>query len=152
MDERTKIVVESAKRHFESGFNCAESTLLGVAEYLGIRSPSVQSLATGFGGGMGRSDLLCGAVTGAIMGIGLAVDHRSPEDQDGKERVYTLTRKFIEAFVAKYGSCMCTTLAGYNLSTPEGLQGFRDSGAHMNVCPKFVGDAVAIAASLLSAD
>ena len=45
---------EIALDRFGSGYNCAESTLIGVAEALGIESECVPRVATPFGGGMGR--------------------------------------------------------------------------------------------------
>ena len=50
--------------------NCAESTLKSVCEYIGADDKLLPRIATAFGGGMGGSQSVCGAVTGALMALG----------------------------------------------------------------------------------
>ena len=57
---------------FNSGFYCAESVLMAIAESRGIRSDLIPRIATGFCSGMARTGGQCGAVSGAMMGISLA--------------------------------------------------------------------------------
>ena len=64
-----------AKLHFNSGLNCAESVLLTLSGRLaGKNSVSIiPRIATGFGGGVGRNGDICGALSGAVIAIGLAL-------------------------------------------------------------------------------
>ena len=65
---------------FQSGFFCAESVLLAIAESQGIQSDLIPRIATGFCSGISRTGGMCGAVSGAIMGIGLVAGRNSPAE------------------------------------------------------------------------
>jgi C_GCAxxG_C_C family probable redox protein len=61
-------------RLFDSGYNCAEAVLLATSQDALRRKVGavIPRIATGFGGGISRNGDVCGALTGGIMGIGLA--------------------------------------------------------------------------------
>jgi len=65
---------------FRAGFFCAESVLLAIAERRGIQSDLIPRIATGFCSGISRTGGLCGAVSGAIMGINLVAGRNSPSE------------------------------------------------------------------------
>jgi C_GCAxxG_C_C family probable redox protein len=52
---------------FTSGYFCAESVLMAIAESQGIQSDLIPKIATGFCSGIARTGSICGAVCGAIM-------------------------------------------------------------------------------------
>lgn len=60
-------VAEVAGRHFAAGRNCCESVLLA---HLGEVDPQIIAIAKAFGGGVGGSKCICGAVSGAVMVLG----------------------------------------------------------------------------------
>ena len=62
---------EQAVRKFRKGFNCSQAVLSVYAEEFGLCRETALKIACGYGGGMGRMALTCGAVTGAFMVIGL---------------------------------------------------------------------------------
>ena len=62
---------EKALNLFDNKFNCAQSVLTAFAEELGLTEDESLRVACAFGGGMGRQQLTCGAVTGAAMALGL---------------------------------------------------------------------------------
>lgn len=108
---------------FSSGLFCAESVLLAIAEAKGIKSDVIPKIATGFCGGMSRSCGLCGAVSGAIMGINLLYG-RSSHDQSVDEN-YALVRKLLHMFEETFGSSNCRQLTGCDLSTIGGRTAFK---------------------------
>ena len=61
-------VPERAGRLFYSGLNCAQAVLQATA---GVDDPALMSMAKAFGGGIGNSKCLCGALTGGVMALGL---------------------------------------------------------------------------------
>src|SRR5512137_1149466 len=87
---------------FRSGFYCAESVLQAVAESQGIRSELIPRIATGFCSGISRTGGMCGAVSGAIMGINLAAGRNSPGESI--ETSYALTRELVRRFEKQFGS------------------------------------------------
>jgi C_GCAxxG_C_C family probable redox protein len=105
---------------FRSGFFCAESVLLAIAESQGIQSDLIPKIATGFCSGISRTGGMCGAVSGAIMGINLVAGRSSPSESI--EPSYDLTRKLISHFERQYGSVNCRQLIGCDLATEAGQQ------------------------------
>ncbi len=116
-------------------FNCAESVLKAVSETEGMASEAVPRVASAFGGGMAHQGNACGAVTGALMAIGLSrgrnakSDPREPSAVPGAE----LQRRFRSEF----GTIMCRELTGCDLTTPEGQEAFKAVQA-AGTCRKFV--------------
>ncbi len=87
---------------FRSGFFCAESVVLSIAESLGIQSEFIPKIATGFCSGISRTGGICGAICGAIMGINLVAGRSSPADS--MENNFALTQKLISLFEKQYSS------------------------------------------------
>ena len=124
--------------HFSKGFNCAESALLGLVEALGIESECVPKIATPFGGGMGRYGEVCGAITGALMALGLKSGRESADDTATRGAVYAKTVRLMRAFEIEYGSVDCRTLTGCDLLTPEGQGRMKNENLHAELCTKLV--------------
>ena len=73
--------VREARRCWEQKLNCAESVLRGVCYAQGIDLPDIaKRMATPFGGGVGRSEDICGALTGGVMAIGVCLGRTTPEE------------------------------------------------------------------------
>lgn len=64
-------------------YNCAQSVLIPFAEAAGTDEELLRKLAANFGGGMKRGSV-CGAVTGALMALGML----GKDDQDTLNRFY----------------------------------------------------------------
>lgn len=136
----------SAEDAFASGFYCAESVVLALAEAQGIESDLLPKVATAFCSGMGRMCGTCGALTGAIMGLGLALG-RSATGQS-VQPAYAATQRLIMAFEREFGARDCHVLLGCDLNTPEGQAMFRAKTLSER-CAKFTGSAAEIAAGLI---
>jgi C_GCAxxG_C_C family probable redox protein len=126
------------------GYYCAESVLLAVAESQGIQSDVIPQIATGFCSGMARTCGMCGAVSGAIMGIGLLNGARLPGDS--REANYAAVQKLLAGFEEKFGSTNCLELTGCDLGTPEGQAQFRATGQGEH-CNDYVEEAVRLVLS-----
>lgn len=61
-------VRDCAGRLFASGLNCAQAVLQATA---GVDDPALMAIAKAFGGGIGNSKCLCGAISGGVMALGL---------------------------------------------------------------------------------
>jgi C_GCAxxG_C_C family probable redox protein len=101
-------------------------------------------VAFGFGAGMGRTDGVCGAVSGACMVIGLRPYDQVTNPERKKEMTYLLVKDFVGRFANINRSVKCTELLRFNLSKPEEFQAARDQNIFSSSCPKFVSDAVLI--------
>lgn len=123
-----------AGEHFRQGLYCAESVLLSIARRLEIESDLLPAIATGFCGGMSRTGGPCGAVTGAVMGIGLAFGRNQAGESVGQ--AYAATHALLERFAAEFGSTNCTALLGCDLATEEGRAAFNARGLSQR-CMRF---------------
>jgi C_GCAxxG_C_C family probable redox protein len=131
---------------FRLGFFCAESVLLAIAENQGIQSDLIPRIATGFCSGISRTGGMCGAVSGAIMGINLEVGRNSPDQSI--EFSYSLTQKLISSFENQYGSANCHDLIGCDLATEAGQRYFVENHL-MERCLQCAADATSMAVSLI---
>jgi C_GCAxxG_C_C family probable redox protein len=146
-DEFAANTRKSAEDSFASGLYCAESVVLALAKAQGIESDLLPKVATAFCSGMSRTCGTCGAVTGAIMGMGLALGRSKAGDS--VEPSYTATQNLIREFEHEFGASECHVLLGCDLNTPEGQEIFREEGLGAQ-CTKFTGKAAEIAARIIS--
>jgi C_GCAxxG_C_C family probable redox protein len=140
-------VQRSAEDSFAAGFYCAESVVLAVADELGIESEWLPKVATAFCSGMGRMCGTCGALSGAIMGIGLALGRSEPSQS--VQPSYEATQRLIRAFEEEFGGRDCHVLLGCDLNTPEGQTTFRENRLGER-CAKYTGRAAEIAARIIA--
>ncbi len=141
--------IERAASLFEQGFSCSQSVFSAYADRFGLDAEMALRVSGAFGGGMGRMGATCGAVTGALMVIGLKYAKTRPEDDESKERTYALVQQFAERFRQRNGSTVCRDLLGYDLSTPEGRQQVEELGISQTLCPRLVRSAVEILEEIL---
>jgi C_GCAxxG_C_C family probable redox protein len=138
---------EIAVARFRQSFNCAQSVFAAFASQLDMNDSQALKLASPFGGGVARRGQICGAVTGALMALGLAQGADTPA---GKEDAYRLGQEFLKRFESRHASILCRELIDCDISTPEGHQLARDKGAFTTLCPLFVRDAAEIAQNMLA--
>ncbi len=132
---------------FRSGFFCAESVLLAIAESQGIQSDLIPRIASGFCSGVSRTGGACGAVSGAILGINLVAGRNSPAESI--EPSYALTQKLLSRFEGQFGSVNCRQLIGCDLATEEGQRFFMENGL-MEHCLQYAEAATGVAVSLIA--
>jgi len=139
---------EKAEKTFLSGFNCAQSVFSSFAEELGLDRDQALKISCGFGGGMGKLQETCGAVTGAFMAIGLKYG-MTEVDPQVKEANYAKVKEFAAKFEEIHGSINCMDLVKTDLNTKEGAAYFKENNLMENVCAKCVGDAVSIVEEMI---
>lgn len=105
---------------------CAETVLTVIAESGGRDPEAVIGMATGFCSGASRTCGQCGAVSGAIMGMGLFAGRNRPDEDH--DPAYALTQEFLTRFREKCGSINCYELIGCDFATPEGSERFKEEG------------------------
>jgi C_GCAxxG_C_C family probable redox protein len=138
-----------ARKQFEEGFSCAPSVLSACSEQFGLEKQLALKIACGFGGGIGRMGRTCGAVTGAVMVIGLKHGQSDAADEQPRQETHNLVKKFINKFTELHGSVECRELIGYDLSNPAEFESARKSGVIEKKCHGFVYDAARILEDVL---
>ena len=106
-------------------------------------------MAGAFGGGIARQGEVCGAVSGAIMAIGLKYGKYRADDQISADKTYRLTQEFLKDFRKRHTHIRCNDLLGFDISTEAGVAKTKELDTHNTVCLKLVRDAAEIADTLL---
>ena len=101
-------------------YNCCESVLLTLSEYLGIESDLISRIATGIGAGFSLNGLTCGAVSGAMIAIGLKYGRKS--NYENPQNTWLRVDEFLKAFKDRWGALTCRELTGLDLKTKEGMK------------------------------
>jgi C_GCAxxG_C_C family probable redox protein len=140
---------KKATELFAAGYSCSQAVFVSRAEHYNLPQETALKLSAAFGGGMGRQGEACGAVSGALMVIGLENGHTTPEEKAAKEHTYELTRQFCAEFVKRCGALHCDELLGCRLGTPEGQQYAQEQNLFKTVCPKLVAEASQILSEIL---
>lgn len=140
---------EQAVSYHASGFSCAQAVCTVFAEQFGLEREAALKVAAGFGGGgMGRISGVCGAVSGAIMALGLIHGAHEAENKKKKDQMYVYTQEFVERFAARYGSILGGELLECDVSNPAELE--RAKAEHrFDRCPSFVKGAVELLEEML---
>ncbi len=131
---------ERALQLFAGRHSCAQSVLMAFSEEYGMDRLTAAKAACAFGGGISHMGLTCGAVTGALLVLGLKFGG-GPEMKEG---TYQAAREFMKRFRSLHGSTECTALIGYDLSDPEQLAGAREENVFARRCGGYVATAVRI--------
>lgn len=140
---------DSAVQCFTSGFNCSQAVFSTYCSELGLDEEMALRIARGFGAGMGFIGETCGAVTGAFMLIGLKYGKVYAEDNDAKEKTYSLVQEFTRRFKAINNSVKCKELLAYDISIPEEMNIVLEKQLFSTICPKLVKDSSEIIEDLL---
>lgn len=143
---------QKALAMFAEGYNCAQSVLAACGENHGLDRETAIKIGQAFGGGIGRTGNICGAVSGALMCIGLKYPVKNGGDNGGKEKAHALAQKFIAAFESRHGSIFCRDLLGCELLTAEGRKKAHDAGLFKERCPALIEDAATLIGEILADD
>jgi C_GCAxxG_C_C family probable redox protein len=122
---------------FINGHNCCQAIVMTFGEQYGIDPETSKRMGRAFGGGMGRLGLVCGAVSGALMAIGLALE-ASQNEKETRVKAAELGREFIQCFIDRYDTILCKELLGADMLTDEGRQKIEKEKLFDTFCPQLV--------------
>ena len=94
-----------AVENFKSGLNCCQAVVLAFKDELGLSEDVLKRFSIGFGGGLGRQRLTCGAVSGMCMVISAL-----KSDGNDKLAIYPIIQSACAKFKEKTGSLICAEL------------------------------------------
>ncbi|RZT96247.1 C_GCAxxG_C_C family probable redox protein [Ancylomarina subtilis] len=144
-----KEIEEKAIHSFYNGMNCAQSVLTAYAEHLNFDPGFALSIASGFGGGMGKLQKTCGAVTGSFMALGIYNSQKHFENIEARNATNEMIQKFSVDFKALHGSLDCKALLDCDFKTEEGENRFKDMDLKKNVCSTCISDSIKMVESLI---
>jgi C_GCAxxG_C_C family probable redox protein len=140
---------EEATDYFKGSVNCCQAIVMTYGPDYGLAKDIGIKMGTGFGGGVASHGEVCGAVTGAIMVLGLKYGMTRGTDKEAKDNTYEKVGEFINRFKIMNGSIRCRDLLNCNLSTLEGKQTAQENDLFNTLCPRFVKDAAGILEELI---
>ncbi len=134
---------EKALELFANNFNCSQAVLTAFAPDLGLDEKLALMLGTQFGGGA-RNAEMCGAVSGALMVLGLKYGHFESQNNEQKSRAYAVATEFTKRFKKRNGSIVCRDLLGYDLTNPEDSAYIKEKNLFRTICPEMIRSAVEV--------
>lgn len=112
--------VQRAVELFMSGYGCCQSVVAAFADLYGLTDEQAKLVAAGFGGGVGRMRMMCGAVSGLVILAGLNDGQTEGDDREGKAHCYKVVQQLLERSKAENGSLICAELLGLKGPVPPG--------------------------------
>jgi C_GCAxxG_C_C family probable redox protein len=144
---------ERAQALHAAGSACSQAVATVFADELGMDPALMHRLATGLGGGFGRKQYLCGAVSGACLVLGLAYGNDSGAWQDAKLDTYAKVHAFISGIEAEKGASDCRTLlGGEDLGSEAGRARVKELGLSAKVCDPLIARCVERLEAILAAE
>jgi C_GCAxxG_C_C family probable redox protein len=141
---------EKALTYFRNSYNCSQSVLVSFGQELGLSEDECLKIATAFGGGMGRQQYTCGAVTGALMVLGLKYGKGLNDPEEKKKNTYRITKEFSDEFMRLNGSVNCLVLLdGLDMNNPDDNKKIVERNYYDIRCEKYVSDAIKILGKLM---
>ena len=104
--------VQHAVDNFMAGYGCCQSVVAAFADLYGLDDTLAKKLSAGFGGGVGRMRMMCGAVSGIVMLVGLDCGQTEGSDREGKSACYKVVQELLAKSKAENGSLICADILG----------------------------------------
>lgn len=112
--------VQRAVELFMSGYGCCQSVVAAFADLYGLTETQALRVAAGFGGGVGRMRMMCGAVSALVILAGLNDGQTKGDDREGKAHCYKVVQELLAKSKAENGSIICAELLGLKGPVPPG--------------------------------
>lgn len=112
--------VQRAVELFMSGYGCCQAVVAAFADLYDMDDKTAKRVAAGFGGGVGRLRMMCGAVSGMVILAGLQDGQTEAADKEGKAHCYEVVQSLLAKSKEENGSLICAELLGLNGPVPPG--------------------------------
>ncbi len=143
---------EKAIDLFEKRLHCSQVLAMVGLEKLGLDDPSVIKALGAFGGGIGGTGNICGALVGAASVIGSLYSRSSLEEKENP-RMWAATKAVMKHFnelTAEHGGINCCQIARVDWMDREQVKQFYgNADSRRQYCIKVVGDTAKALGELL---
>lgn len=140
--------MEQANAYHQRGFNCCQSVLAAFSDLTGLHEQESFNLAGGFGTGAGTGEL-CGAISGAVMVLGLLTPVDAADPVGSKRRTLAKSKELQRRFFERFGALRCRELL-QNRSPAEAETSAARRLGLTNHCSIMVATAVEIVEEMLA--
>ncbi len=107
---------EKAVEKHQKGYNCAQAVLCAFSDKIGMEEDDLFRLSEAFGGGMGGTQGVCGAVSAMVFVAGAIKSYgidKLPETN--KKESYNSARILMEKFENEVGTIICAEIKNKQL-------------------------------------
>ena len=104
--------VSRAVDNFMSGYGCCQSVVAAFGDIYGLDDNMAKRIAAGFGGGVGRMRMMCGAISALVILVGLDCGQTEGSDREGKSACYKVVQELLEKSKQDNGSLICAEILG----------------------------------------
>ena len=111
-DQQVEERVNRAVDNFMAGYGCCQSVVAAFSDLYGLDETMAKRIAAGFGGGVGRMRMMCGAVSGIVMLVGLDCGQTEGSDREGKSACYKVVQELLAKSKEENGSLICAEILG----------------------------------------
>ena len=112
---------ETAVANHKKGYNCAQAVLCAFSDKLGLDEDKLFRLSEAFGGGMGGTQGICGAVSGMVFVAGMIKSKGIDAlPETNKKESYAYAAKLMKEFEERVGSAICAEIKGKCLLSCDG--------------------------------
>ena len=112
--------VERAYAYHQKGFNCCQSVAAAFSDLTALSEQELFNICGGFGGGAGSGEL-CGAISGAIIMLGLLTPVDVSDPVGSKKRTVSLSKEFQKRFAERFGFLRCHDLLKNEAGSTENI-------------------------------
>lgn len=118
--------VELADELHRKGYSCSQAVAVACADVVDVPKEILFKASEGFGLGMGTTDGVCGALTGALLIAGLKNSTGNLASPKSKASTMKISKAMLNSFREKSGSIICRELKGV------------DTGKMLCSCPECI--------------
>ena len=111
-DQQLEERVARAVENFMAGYGCCQSVVAAYADLYGLDETMAKRIAAGFGGGVGRLRMMCGAVSALVILAGLDCGQTEGSDREGKSACYKVVQELLARSKQENGSLICAEILG----------------------------------------
>ncbi|MCK4497696.1 C_GCAxxG_C_C family protein [Candidatus Bathyarchaeota archaeon] len=144
-----KEFTQSARLYAVQGYLCSEAVLLAAKAWWGIKDRLIPRIATGFGAGVGRQGLICGALSGGIMALGVRYGRDKPTKGNTP---YWFTQELAKRFKERFGTLTCRELTECDLLTEAGQRKYSKEQTWEKKCHQYIEEVAGIVFDIISED
>jgi len=110
--------IQRAEELFMQGFNCSQAVVAAFADIYGYTEEQALKMSAGFGAGIGRMRMSCGAFNGIVLLAGLDCGSTTPGDREGKSYNYKVVQELAARFKEEHGTLICSELLKMKRDAP----------------------------------
>jgi C_GCAxxG_C_C family probable redox protein len=145
MERSTKAI-----EFFKNNYNCSQSVCTAFSQDFNLTDDQALKLSCAFGGGIARQQQICGAVSGALMVLGLKYGRGVNDDVSKKTESYKKAHEFMNEFKKKHNTVNCKELLrGLDMNNEEDAKKIGELRLYETDCVAYVKDAVGIVEKMI---